>query len=163
MCRTGEISLLEQVPAEGAQGLVVEGAPSSSESAPPTLQRHPGKKNCCTACIHGYMHNRIWRTYKINQYHLSEETFWGLWKVQPSYFSQTRSIYSCDCTGGAQDPNPTVTCNLEFIGCFWFVFSCERAACFKPTTKNPTELQRNLQPSYTRPQLHRAALKQCWS
>lgn len=87
ICQTGEISVLEQVPAEGPRGLVVEGAPSSSESALPTLQRHPGNKNCHTACIHGYMHNRIWRTYKINQYHLSVETFWGPWKGQPSFSS----------------------------------------------------------------------------
>lgn len=59
----------------------------------------------------GYMDNRIWRTYKINQYHLSLEYFRGPWKGRSAYFF---CIYcSCDSTGRVQDPKPTETCNLE--------------------------------------------------
>lgn len=80
--------------------------------------------------LQGYTDNGIWRTSKINQYHLSLEYFWGPVERPINLFfklsSPTRSIQpSCDRTWRTRHPKPTDTCNFEFIDCFWFVFLCE--------------------------------------
>lgn len=65
----------------------------------------------------GYMDNRIWKSNKINQYHLSVGYFWGLWKGQSAYFfklfSRTRGIYcSCDGTWSLQDTKKQQICAI---------------------------------------------------
>lgn len=83
----------------------------------------------------GYMDNGIWRTNKINQYHLSLEYVGGPIRLFFKLFSRARSFYrSCDCTWRGGDPKPTD--NVQSWIYRLLLSFYVRAARFQPTKTN---------------------------
>lgn len=104
-----------------------------------------------------YMDNGIWRTNKINQYHLSLEYFGGLWKGQSAYFSScflVQEAFTAAVTVHEERGDPKPTDNVQSWIYRLLLPFYVRAARFQPTKTNRTELRRDIWPSYTRSHLH---------